>query len=218
MKRISGTLAVAAALMMTTACSRTEKATSKPLTISDLSKQPRITRTVEWTNYWNKTPLLYPEAAKQQKKEGRVTVKFTVDKDGYVVNPQIAHCTDTVFAAGALSYISKMPRWKPAEKYGNKIAMDMYQPFLYTLGFNGTTSVATVSADTSRLVIEEFGSSIPSRYVQMVNGDATARAKVKEIEQEMKRIRAAEREIAAAQKEMAAAQQQMAAITNKTHK
>ncbi|MBS1779354.1 MAG: energy transducer TonB [Bacteroidetes bacterium] len=215
MKRISGTLAVAAALMMTTACSRTEKATSKPLTISDLSKRPRTTGSVEWKNYWNKTPLLYPEAAKQQKKEGRVTVKFTVDKDGYVVNPQIAHCTDTVFAAGALSYISKMPRWEPAEKYGNKIAMDLYQPFLYTLSFAGETVVTTVSADTSMLATETFASSMPSLYIQMLNGDAASRAKVKEIDQEIKRIRAAEREITAAQKQMATAQKQMAAITNK---
>ncbi len=215
MKRISGTLAVAAALMMTTACSRTEKATSQPVTISDLSKRPRTTGSVEWTNYWNKTPLLYPEAAKQQKKEGRVTVKFTVDKDGYVVNPQIAHCTDTVFAAGALSYISKMPRWEPAEKYGNKIAMDLYQPFLYTLSFAGETVVTTVSADTSMLATETFASSMPSLYIQMLNGDAASRAKVKEIDQEIKRIRTAEKEIAAAQKEMAAAQKQMAAIANK---
>lgn len=215
MKRITGTLAVATLLILTAACSRTEKATSKPFAISDLSKLPRTTGSVEWTQYWNKTPLLYPEVAKQQKKEGRVTVKFTVDKDGYVVNPQIAFCTDTVFAANSLNYIRKMPRWEPAEKYGNKIAMDMYQPFLYSIGFNGTTSITTVSADTSRLTTQTFAGSMPSRYIQMVNGDDAARAKVKEIEQEMKKISAANKEIAAAEKEIAEAQKQMAAITNK---
>jgi len=218
MRGSTGAALIAVAITILSACSRTEKATSQTLTISDLSKRPRTTGSIEWTNYWNKTPLLYPEAAKQQKKEGRVTVKFTVDKDGYVVNPQIAHCTDTVFAAGALSYISKMPRWEPAEKYGNKIAMNLYQPFLYTLSFAGETVVTTVSADTSMLATETFASSMPSRYIQMLNGDAASRAKVKEIDQEIKRIRAAEKEIAAAQKEMAAAQQQMTAITNKTHK
>lgn len=58
----------------------------------------------------------FPENLKNQKLNGRVTVSFTVDTDGAVINPQITREAELPFMnKEALRVVMEMPDWIPAQ-------------------------------------------------------------------------------------------------------
>lgn len=62
--------------------------------------------------------LRYPPIAVENEIEGRVTVRFVVDKNGDVTNVEILHGLDPSCDREALRVIASMPRWQPARKGG----------------------------------------------------------------------------------------------------
>ena len=78
--------------------------------------------------------IKYPEAARKKKIEGRVTVRFTVDKDGNIVNANILRSPDEMLAKEALSVVSQMPKWQPGEQNGKKVAVYFTLPIVFKLG------------------------------------------------------------------------------------
>ena len=66
--------------------------------------------------------LEYPEEAKKKNIEGRVTIKFIVNKDGDVVNEQVVSSPDPLLTKAALEVVRKLPKWKPGENgKGDKV-------------------------------------------------------------------------------------------------
>lgn len=64
---------------------------------------------------------LYPESLKAQKQNGRVTVSFTVDTDGAVINPKVTNSAEVPFMnQEALRVIMTMPDWIPAQDENGK--------------------------------------------------------------------------------------------------
>ena len=65
---------------------------------------------------------LYPENLKSQKLNGRVTINFTIDTDGAVINPQIAQEAEVFFMnQDAMRVVMIMPDWIPAETEDGKV-------------------------------------------------------------------------------------------------
>lgn len=67
---------------------------------------------------WLSSNLRYPEAAQQNNIQGRVLVKFIIEKDGTVADPVIIHGVDPDLDKEAIRVIRSMPRWEPGKNNG----------------------------------------------------------------------------------------------------
>ena len=64
----------------------------------------------------------YPENLQKQKVTGRVTVSFTIDTDGAVINPSVTTGSDVfIMDKEALRTIMVMPDWIPAQENGVEV-------------------------------------------------------------------------------------------------
>jgi TonB family protein len=68
----------------------------------------------------------YPEDELRKKVEGDVTVKFTVDESGSIINPTIQKSVTPNLDAEAIRIVKLMPKWQPAvDTEGNNMPMEM---------------------------------------------------------------------------------------------
>lgn len=75
----------------------------------------------------------YPEKAKKKHLEGRVVLKFIVDKNGNVVDPKVLRSPDQLLSDEALRAVSLMPKWQPGEKEGKKVNVYFTLPVVFKL-------------------------------------------------------------------------------------
>lgn len=69
---------------------------------------------------WLGANVRYPEAAQQNDVQGRVVVKFVVEKDGSIAQVQVVKGVDKDLDKEAVRVVSKMPKWTPG-KSGGKV-------------------------------------------------------------------------------------------------
>ncbi|MCM1290445.1 MAG: energy transducer TonB [Prevotella sp.] len=62
--------------------------------------------------------IRYPESAQQNDIQGRVIVKFVVEKDGSIGQAQVVKGVDRALDQEALRVVKKMPRWQPGKNNG----------------------------------------------------------------------------------------------------
>ena len=67
---------------------------------------------------WLGQNIRYPEAAQQNDVQGKVIVKFVVEKDGSVSGAQILKGVDKDLDKEALRVVSKMPKWQAGKNNG----------------------------------------------------------------------------------------------------
>ncbi len=67
---------------------------------------------------WLSNNIRYPEAAQQNDVQGRVIVKFVVEKDGSVTQAQIVKGVDKDLDKEALRVVNKMPKWQAGKNNG----------------------------------------------------------------------------------------------------
>jgi TonB family protein len=77
--------------------------------------------------------IIYPEIAKKNYEEGRVYVKFTVDKAGNLIKPVIVKEDKDYFNKEALRVISSSPRWIPGKRDGQIIDVSITIPIFFKL-------------------------------------------------------------------------------------
>jgi protein TonB len=53
--------------------------------------------------------------------QGKVLVKFVVDKDGSVYDPVVVNKVDAALGREAIRVISRMPKWKPGKQRGKPV-------------------------------------------------------------------------------------------------
>lgn len=82
---------------------------------------------------WLSNNIKYPELAQQNNVEGRVTVKFTVEKDGSISNPVIAKGVDKDLDREAIRVVKKMPKWQPGKNNGVAVRSYFYLPVVFKL-------------------------------------------------------------------------------------
>lgn len=75
----------------------------------------------------------YPAAAKEKQIEGRVTVRFVVDREGNVTYPQIIRSPDTSLSIETLRVINSMPKWRPGKQNGKLVRVNFTLPVLFRL-------------------------------------------------------------------------------------
>ncbi|OJW77651.1 MAG: hypothetical protein BGO69_07475 [Bacteroidetes bacterium 46-16] len=78
--------------------------------------------------------IKYPEYAKNKKIEGRVMIRFVVDRDGALINPEVLRSPDSSLTRAAMDVINRMPRWQPARmKDGKLVSAEMVLPVMFKL-------------------------------------------------------------------------------------
>ena len=82
---------------------------------------------------WLSNNIRYPEAAQQNDIQGRVVVKFVVEKDGSVAHAEIARGVDKDLDREALRVVNKMPKWQPGKNNGVAVRSYFNLPVTFKL-------------------------------------------------------------------------------------
>lgn len=67
---------------------------------------------------WLSSNIRYPESAQKNDVQGRVIVKFIVEKDGSITNAQVIRSVDSDLDKEALRVVGRMPKWTPGRNGG----------------------------------------------------------------------------------------------------
>ncbi len=82
---------------------------------------------------WLYAHIKYPSRAQDQGIQGRVMVKFVVEKDGSIANVQITRSPDDDLAKEATRVIKMMPKWKPARQGTRPVRSYFNLPVMFRL-------------------------------------------------------------------------------------
>lgn len=82
---------------------------------------------------WVNSRLVYPEVAKNNGVQGRVTLQFTVTYDGRVINVKVIRGVDASLDKEAVRVVSSSPRWKPGRQRGKAVNVTYTFPVIFQL-------------------------------------------------------------------------------------
>jgi len=82
---------------------------------------------------WVNSKLEYPEAAKENGVQGRVTLQFTVNTDGSVTNVQVLRGVDSSLDKEAVRVVSSSPKWKPGKQRDRAVKVSYTFPVIFQL-------------------------------------------------------------------------------------
>ena len=80
-----------------------------------------------------KENIKYPAEAQKKGVQGRVIVKFVVDKQGQVTNAKVERPVDPALDAEALRVVNSMPRWTPGKQGGKLVNVGYVLPVHFGL-------------------------------------------------------------------------------------
>ena len=75
----------------------------------------------------------YPEEAEEKGIEGRVLIRFVVEKDGRLTNFEVIESPDPLLSDEALRVLKQMPKWIPAKNKGKDVRCRYSMPILFRL-------------------------------------------------------------------------------------
>jgi len=97
--------------------------------------------------------IKYPELAEKQRIEGRVIVKFVVQKDGSIANVEVLKSPHESLSEEAIRVMQIMPKWIPGKVNGEFISVYYTLPFTFKLEDEPDN---IVNSEESKLTLEEL--------------------------------------------------------------
>ena len=82
---------------------------------------------------WVNSRLVYPEIAKENGVEGRVTLQFTIDKTGRLGDVKVLSAPDKTLADEAVRVVSSSPKWTPGKQRDRAVKVSYVFPVIYKL-------------------------------------------------------------------------------------
>ena len=82
---------------------------------------------------WVNQRLVYPEIAKENGVQGRVTLQFTVEKDGSVTKVKVLRGVDPSLDKEAVRVVSMSPKWKPGTQRDRAVPVTYTFPVIFQL-------------------------------------------------------------------------------------
>lgn len=82
---------------------------------------------------WVFSQITYPEIAKKNGVQGRVTLQFTIDTTGAVTNIKVLRGVDSSVDKEAVRVISMSPKWEPGIQRGKKVRVRYTFPVIFAL-------------------------------------------------------------------------------------
>ena len=82
---------------------------------------------------WVNQRLEYPEIAKENGVQGRVTLQFTVEKDGTVTKVRVLRGVDPSLDKEAVRVVSMSPKWTPGKQRDRAVPVTYTFPVIFQL-------------------------------------------------------------------------------------
>ncbi|MBQ7773818.1 MAG: energy transducer TonB [Bacteroidales bacterium] len=82
---------------------------------------------------WVFGKIVYPEIAKENGVQGRVTLQFTIDTDGSVRNVKVLRGVDSSLDKEAVRVVSSSPKWKPGMQRNKPVKVKYTFPVVFQL-------------------------------------------------------------------------------------
>lgn len=82
---------------------------------------------------WVDSHLIYPEEAKENGVQGRVTLQYTIDVDGSVKNVKVLRGVDPSLDKEAVRVVSSSPKWKPGKSKNQPVPVTYTFPVIFQL-------------------------------------------------------------------------------------
>ena len=82
---------------------------------------------------WVNSKLQYPEIAKENGVQGRVTLQFTVNPDGSVSNVKVLRGVNSSLDKEAVRVVSMSPKWKPGKQRDRAVKVTYTFPVIFQL-------------------------------------------------------------------------------------
>jgi len=82
---------------------------------------------------WVNSRLVYPEIAKENGVQGRVTLQFTVEKDGSVTKVKVLRGVDPSLDKEAVRVVSSSPKWTPGKQRDRAVPVTYTFPVIFQL-------------------------------------------------------------------------------------
>ncbi len=82
---------------------------------------------------WVNSRLEYPEIAKENGVQGRVTLQFTVEKDGTVTKVKVLRGVDPSLDKEAVRVVSMSPKWTPGKQRDRAVPVTYTFPVIFQL-------------------------------------------------------------------------------------
>ncbi len=85
---------------------------------------------------WVNTQLVYPAEAKAKNIQGRVTLQFTIEKDGSLTGVKVLRGVNPHLDAEAIRVVSSSPNWTPGYLAGKPVRVTFTFPVIFMLSDN----------------------------------------------------------------------------------
>ena len=83
---------------------------------------------------WIDNNVQYPAVAWENGIEGRVILKFIVEKDGSLSDSTVIHSVHPMVDREALRLVGQMPKWNPGKRAGIPVRVRCCLPIKFKLG------------------------------------------------------------------------------------
>ena len=110
-----------------------ESESNKIFNGDDVDQQPSFPGGTNALNTFIVSNLKYPVFAQEKGIQGRVVVKFIVEKDGSISNVEVDRSVDPGLDNEAMRVVKAMPKWIPGQINGKAVKVECSHPFVFRL-------------------------------------------------------------------------------------
>ena len=82
---------------------------------------------------WVNTHIQYPQIAQEMSIQGKVTLQFTIEKDGSLQNVKVLSTPDESLSKEAVRVVSSSPKWKPGKQRDRAVKVTYTFPVIFQL-------------------------------------------------------------------------------------
>lgn len=75
----------------------------------------------------------YPTISQENGVQGKVSVKFVIEKDGSIADPVVVRGVDPYLDKEALRVVKSMPKWEPGKQRGKPVRVSYTVPVIFKL-------------------------------------------------------------------------------------
>lgn len=132
----------------------------KPFTVVD--EMPRYPGGENAMINYISTNLKYPKEAQNACLQGRVTVRFVVEKDGSITDVKVIRGLYPACDAEAIRVVKEMPKWTPGKQKGVAVPVFFTLPIVFRLTKDGGDTKITDYKDCLFIIDGKVHESLPS--------------------------------------------------------
>ena len=82
---------------------------------------------------WVNSRIQYPQIAQEMQIQGKVTLQFTIEKDGSLKNVKVLSTPDESLSKEAVRVVSSSPKWQPGKQRDRAVKVNYVFPVVFQL-------------------------------------------------------------------------------------